>query len=200
MIEHNAHISDCGLYRYTLRRKIRYDTGLFLQAYNFKMEKDLVAFVMLNPSTADAEKDDPTIRRCIDYAQQWGYNELLVLNIFAYRSTDPRKLKSVNDPVGPLNHETFKRKLLDVGEVICAWGNHGSIKVDGAPTQSDWALGWIEATGHDPMALRKMAKSGQPAHSFVRTGDLYQKNLPEPNGFTECSLLGQFRHNMTFKC
>ena len=163
----DAHISNCGLYRYTLHRSIN---------NNFYDAEDSIAFVMLNPSTADAQNDDPTIRRCIDYAIQWGFHSLLVLNIFAYRSTDPRNLKLANDPVGPLNHDSFTNCLPDVSEVICAWGNHGNIKVDGAP-QSEWALGWIEAAGRDPMALR-VTKRGQPAHP------LYLPKTLEPKPFT----------------
>ena len=148
--EQSADISECGLYRYTLHRVFS------------EISVNVIAFVMLNPSTADDQNDDPTIRRCIDYAKRWDYDELLVLNIFAYRSTDPAKLKTVYDPVGRLNEKAFKHNLSFVSEVVCAWGNHGSLAVEGIP-QSIRALHWIQSAGLTPMALR-ITKSGQPAH------------------------------------
>ena len=82
-------------------------------------------FVMLNPSTADAENDDPTIRRCMDFANRWGYGSIKVVNVFAYRATDPKELLKVEDPVGPENHEHIKRALLSVGFAVAAWGSAG---------------------------------------------------------------------------
>lgn len=99
--------SPCGTYRYVLHR--RWGTG------------DTVCFVMLNPSTADDERDDPTVRRCIGYAQAWGYGALVVLNLFAVRSTDPRGLLEVRDPVGPANDWWIAREA-KAGAVVCAWG------------------------------------------------------------------------------
>lgn len=84
----SAVISECGSYRYRLERV-------------WEAEKDRVAFIMLNPSTADASKDDPTIRRCIGFAKAWGFGGLIVGNLFALRSTDPKALYGHKDPVGP---------------------------------------------------------------------------------------------------
>ena len=145
-----AQISPNGLYRYSLIRNFNDACG------------KRVAFVMLNPSTADGRKNDPTVRRCIDFAKLWGFNSLLVLNIFAYRTTDPTKLFIVDDPVGPHNEEIFKHYLQKVDKVICAWGNHGDFRIDGM-AQSERAIKWIHSTRHTPTALR-MTKSGQPAH------------------------------------
>lgn len=82
-------------------------------------------FLMLNPSTADESQDDPTIRRCIDFAARENCGSLIVTNLFAYRATDPSALERVPDPIGPEND----RHLLDIATscelVICAWGNHG---------------------------------------------------------------------------
>mgnify|MGYP000880158315 CR=1 FL=1 len=77
-------------FRYTLTR--RWDDRL------------LVNFLMLNPSTADENIEDPTIRRCMGFARDWGYGGLMVTNIFAYRSTDPKALYKVPDPTGPANN------------------------------------------------------------------------------------------------
>lgn len=84
-----ADISACGAYRYRLDR-----LGALLG-------RGAVNFVMLNPSTADAEQDDPTIRRCLGYAFRWGFARLIVTNLYALRSTDPRALWEHPDPIGP---------------------------------------------------------------------------------------------------
>ena len=80
---------------------------------------------MLNPSTADAEADDPTVTRCLRRARDWGYGRLLVVNLFAWRSTDPRALREVNDPVGPENFEAIRWALKESQMFVCAWGAHG---------------------------------------------------------------------------
>lgn len=103
----NALISDCGSYRYWLKREWE--------------EGELLAWVMLNPSTADATEDDPTIRRCIGFSQSWGFGGLVVVNLYALRATDPRQLWKAPDAAGPdndihLEHETWGR------HVIAAWG------------------------------------------------------------------------------
>src|SRR4051812_26865304 len=110
-LEQNAVISACGRYRYLLTRQV----GPGPRA---------ATFIMLNPSTADATKDDPTIRRCIGFARQWGCGRLSVLNLFAFRATDPAAMKRADDPVGPENKDWFERILTDAGEgrVVCGWG------------------------------------------------------------------------------
>jgi len=111
----SAAFSQCRKYRYTLWRLWG---GLFSSGY--------AMFVGLNPSTADETNDDPTVRRCIRYARDWGYAGLCMTNIFAYRATLPDDMKEVIDPVGPDNN----RALIDVSRhakiVIAAWGVHGS--------------------------------------------------------------------------
>jgi hypothetical protein len=84
-------------------------------------------FVALNPSTADATNDDPTIRRCIGFARSWGFGGVIVANLFAYRSTDPAGLRRVADPIGPRN-DWWLSKLSGESELtIAAWGIHGSL-------------------------------------------------------------------------
>lgn len=108
-----ALFSDCDTYRYRLWRL--WDTEL-----------PTMNVIGLNPSTADATNDDPTIRRCIGFARAWGYGGLVMTNLFAFRATDPREMKRAADPVGPDNN----RHLVDVaraaGMVIAAWGTHGT--------------------------------------------------------------------------
>jgi len=81
-----------------------------------------VCFVMLNPSTADAEDDDPTIRRCIGFAQAVGAGALEVVNLFAFRATDWRELERAADPVGPENDAHIENAARAASMVICAWG------------------------------------------------------------------------------
>jgi hypothetical protein len=106
--EATATISPCGKYRYDLTR-------------TWDVEQPTVVFCMLNPSTADGDKDDPTIRRCVAYAKAWGYGRLVVVNLFAYRATDPDELKSAPDQVGPENDEYIRRHATG-SVVVAAWG------------------------------------------------------------------------------
>src|SRR5690606_18576726 len=93
-----ARFSPCGQYRYLLTRPI--------PAPFWKPDAGEAVFVMLNPSTADASEDDPTIRRCIGFAKEWGCTGLTVANLYALRSTDPKGLWKHRDPVGPENDAT----------------------------------------------------------------------------------------------
>lgn len=81
-----------------------------------------IAFVMLNPSTADAVRDDPTLRRCISFARMWGFASLLVCNLFALRATRPTALLRVEDPVGTDNDAWLLRVGASVDMVVAAWG------------------------------------------------------------------------------
>src|SRR5687768_16866498 len=77
----------------------------------------------LNPSTADENLDDPTIRRCIGFARDWGFGGLVMTNLFAYRSTDPKGLAAVDDPVGP-NNDYHLEIAACSGTPLAAWGAH----------------------------------------------------------------------------
>ena len=83
------------------------------------------AFVCLNPSTADEEQDDPTVRRCIRYAKEWDYGGLAVLNLFAFRATDPETMKQAGNPIGPVNDIYISIWSVKAGITVCAWGVHG---------------------------------------------------------------------------
>jgi hypothetical protein len=112
-----ATISPCGLYRYALWR-----------VWSTNIKPLLV--IGLNPSTADAYKDDQTIRRCINYASDWGMGGLLMGNLFAFRSTCPSGLSSIADPVGPDNDAWLLRMKDAAGMVLAAWGNHGDFRIE----------------------------------------------------------------------
>ena len=80
------------------------------------------AFVMLNPNRADATSDDPTIRRCISFARRWACGSVEVVNLFGYRTRDPRDLLRVADPVGPDNDRHLLDAISAADLVVCAWG------------------------------------------------------------------------------
>ena len=146
----SAIFSPCRTWRYRLER--RWGEG------------PLVAFILLNPSTADETMDDPTIRRCIGYAKTWGYGGLVVGNIFALRSTDPKVLQSADDPVGPENDEHLLAIAESASVVICGWGAHGKIAGRGHEVMK-----LLQA--HRPKYL-KMTKLGAPQHPLYLKGDL----------------------------
>lgn len=108
-LDQGAEFSPCGQYRYTLWRRLG-------------MGDRAVAFVGLNPSTATATTDDPTIRRCIGFARAWGFDWLYMLNLHAFRSTDPRGLAHAVDPVGPANWEALQNFGRKADMLVAAWG------------------------------------------------------------------------------
>ena len=79
---------------------------------------------MLNPSTADEVKNDPTVERCEVRARTTGYGGLIVVNIFAWRSTDPNALYKLDDPIGPENDDAIRWAALNSEMVVCGWGTH----------------------------------------------------------------------------
>lgn len=89
-------------------------------------------FVLLNPSTADEERDDPTMRRCCGFARRWGYGGIEVLNLFAWRSAAPAALRTVADPVGPRNDAVLRESIASAALVVFGWGNHALFR-DRAP-------------------------------------------------------------------
>ena len=123
-------------------------------------------FLMLNPSTADEMKLDPTCARARDYAARWGYGALVVTNVFAWRATDPAKLKAAHDPVGPENDRAILRAARAAAVVICAWGNHGAHL-----GRSDCVARLLERAGVPLHALRVNA-NGEPAHPLYLPGRL----------------------------
>ena len=148
----NAIFSSDGTYRYRLRR-------------TWNAEKPTLAFLMLNPSTADESKDDPTIRRCLGYANEWDYGTLLVGNLFALRSTDPSRLREHPEPVGPENDRHLSGITENANKVIAAWGTSGALHDRGVEVAKmlDEALAALDTT-----------KEGHPNHP------LYQPKDAEP--------------------
>jgi hypothetical protein len=108
LVETSATFSPCGGYRYDLVRRWGHGPS--------------VCWVMLNPSTATETTNDPTIRRCIDFSKRWGAGGLVVVNLYALRSTDPRGLLGGPEPTNATNAETIRRHIAAAGVVVAAWG------------------------------------------------------------------------------
>jgi len=153
-----AVLSDNRQYRYRLTRE-------------FGHLGDSCCFIMLNPSTADETQDDPTIRRCKGFAARFGRGTLEVVNLFAWRATNPRDLidscEAGIDIIGPENDRHIVEAVNAATLVICAWGNHGTY---GGRNKA--VLDLIRAQGVVPKALRINAKSLQPAHPLYLPGGL----------------------------
>jgi hypothetical protein len=109
----SADFSPCRKYRYTLWRW-------------WDENKPYAMFICLNPSTADETKDDPTIRRCINFAKSWGYGGLCVTNLFALRATDPRVMLASFEPIGIDNDKWIQELAKKAGIIIAAWGTYGN--------------------------------------------------------------------------
>jgi len=108
-----AVIDRTGKYRYALWRV--WDANL-----------PVVLFIMLNPSTADANVDDPTIRRCIGFAKDWGFGAIEVRNLFSFRATNPDELKRCDEPIGPENDRHIIEAAEVAAKIVLAWGTKGT--------------------------------------------------------------------------
>lgn len=116
-IDRSAEISECGLYRWWLRRSWQiWERGELIPG------KGVCCFVMLNPSTADGSQDDPTIRRCIGFCRSWGYDTLSVRNLFPWRATDPRELFKSQTVTGGHRGDTELLTAATADLVVLAWG------------------------------------------------------------------------------
>lgn len=151
-LERDAVISDCGKYRYLLRRTWDHD-------------KPRALIVMLNPSTADAEVDDATIRSCIRLCKGAGYGSFEVVNIYGLRATDPKALTESDDPQGPMNERIVHAAICRCDVVICAWGAHPM-----AQSVAGFLLGKIRS--HRPAAYCfGKTKAGAPRHPlYIKSG------------------------------
>jgi hypothetical protein len=154
--ERSALLSACGTYRYSL---VRSWTG----------GKGTCLFVMLNPSTATGEVDDPTIRKCVGYARAWGFSRLEVVNLFAFRATDPRNLQLARakgqDVVGPENDANIAAAMERADRVIVAWGLDGVLYGRGSQVLAQLRL------FDKPLLCFKLNSNGEPAHPLYQKGD-----------------------------
>jgi hypothetical protein len=144
-----AWITACGRYRYNLWRSWGVGGG--------SSAGEAPLFVMLNPSTADADTDDATIRKCIGFAKAWGFGCLTVVNVFGLRATDPRDLFTSEDPVGADNDDAIVSAVRSHQLIVAAWGVQAA-KVDPARVRRVRNL-----LGARVMCLKK-SKDGHPWH------------------------------------
>lgn len=148
LVSAGAQYDETRQYRYRLWR-------------NFVAEpRDPCLWIMLNPSTATEYVDDPTVRKCQEFSRRWGHDSCRVVNIFAWRSTNPAILPLLDDPVGPDNDAVIVDEVAQASRIVCAWGN--------------W--GWVRDRGR---AVRRLirpyqtyafntTKSGEPIHPLYQ--------------------------------
>jgi len=175
----NAIISDCGRYRYTLDRS----------GWPTIAGAKPAVFVMLNPSTADAYREDNTIRRCIGFARSWG-RPLTVVNLFAFRSTNPQGLLLADDPIGPDNIDYIRSVVCDRDPeddnpmarplVVCGWGTFLSNNKK-CPRPDIPLMQMFRDWGVEPMCLGR-THGGFPRHPlYTQAG-----TLPVPYSGPKC--------------
>lgn len=151
-LERDTVLSDCGRYRYLLRRTWDHD-------------KPRTLFVMLNPSTADTEIDNATVRSCIRLSRSLGYGSFEVVNLFGLCATDPNELERVADPSGPDNERVSTNAIQRCDTVICAWGGHPI-----AARKSKYICGLIRIYRPAAYCLG-LTKDGAPKQPlYIRTG------------------------------
>ncbi|SMR82385.1 hypothetical protein SAMN04488030_2736 [Aliiroseovarius halocynthiae] len=137
--------SDCEKYRYTLTRV-------------WEPEGRKALFIMLNPSTATEVQNDPTVERCERRARTLGFGAFRVTNIFAWRDTDPRKMRAASDPVGPANDAAILDSCPWADQIICGWGTHGAHLSRGAEVEA------LLRQSNQPTFHLGLTKDGHPKH------------------------------------
>lgn len=155
-IQMDAVIDETGQYRYSLFR-----------GWNRDLPK--MVFIMLNPSTADHFEDDPTIRRCINFAKRWGFGSFEVVNLFAYRATNPKELLSCNDPVGKDNDKYIIEALNRADLAVAAWGTKGTLN-----NRNKQVLSYLT---HFDLYCLSLTKEGHPKHPLYIKSDEKPKKL-----------------------
>jgi hypothetical protein len=161
--EKDAVFSPDRLYRYTLTR--RWDDT-----------KPIVNWLMLNPSTADENVEDPTIRKCMKFATLWEYGGVVITNLFAYRATDPDQMKAYAEPVGKDNDHHISEVAKASDMIVCAWGNDGAHQTlveefnyarapyRGMCPRSKYVIDMLLNTVGIPLYCMAVNKTGEPQH------------------------------------
>ena len=142
-IQRSADLSPCRTWRYTLKRM-------------WDDSKPVVMFILLNPSTADETEDDPTLRRGMGYARDWGCGGVTFCNLFAVRTPDPKIMKRAQDPVGSKNDHWIVRQAKTAWKIILAWGAHGGYR--GRDSEV------VHLLRHYDLYCLGLTKQGHPKH------------------------------------
>lgn len=150
-MECGAIFDTSGRYRYALCRA-------------WSADYPRIAFILLNPSTADEERNDPTIRRCIGFARDWGFGAVEVVNLFAYRATHARELLKVVDPVGEENNRFLMRAVERCSTVVVGWGARGTLLGRNREVIS-------LLTGSNDVYCLGTTRGGHPRHPLYVKGD-----------------------------
>ncbi len=168
IMESSAEFSTCRKYRYSLNRV--WDTTA-----------PKVLFIGLNPSKADEKTNDPTIRRCIQFAKDWNFGGFCMINLFAYCTHDPKELMKAIDPVGPENDTILQKHISNSETIILIWGNLGRFL-----KRNEAVLKLIK----NPLCL-KINKNGTPAHP------LYLKSNLRPVPFSKDNENHHYKRTVT---
>ena len=150
LVDRRAGFSRCRAYRYWLSRHFAKGSGHCV-------------FIGLNPSTGDADTDDPTIRRCMGFASDWGYQYLTVVNLFAYRTPSPAALKRASNPEGQGNRAALRTACKNADCIVAAWGNHGSYRNQSTRLARLW--------NNYPLSCFGTTLTGHPIHPLYQPRD-----------------------------
>lgn len=179
-VNRSAELSECGKYRWWLRRTWKYaQPNTPGNGYN-------LGFLMLNPSTADALQDDPTIRRCIGFARREKFSGISVYNLFCLRATDPKELLAAPDPVGPQG-DTHIHVAKSCHTLVLAWGA-------GVPKHRDRQV--LAMLAGKPLWCLGKTKAGHPRHPLYVRADQPLERFDTIHD-QPCGVCGRFLKNHT---
>ena len=150
IVKRSAGFSRCRQYRYWLSREFAQGDGHCV-------------FVGLNPSVGGVQNDDPTIRRCMGFASEWGYRKLSVVNLFAFRTPSPAVLKQADEPEGQGNRAALRRLCTHADRIVAAWGSHG--------THLDQCKKFSRLLGQYPLLCFGTTANHQPIHPLYQRRD-----------------------------
>jgi len=167
-----------GAYRYTLWRRNLIAVDLFSPA---PTKRGFVQWICLNPSTATETVDDPTLRRVQNFTKAWGYDEMVMTNLFAFRATIPKDMMAERKPEGVENDAVIGEIASRAALIVCAWGNHGSHNGRAARV-----CAWLNRLGV-PFTALAVTDVGEPQHPLYLPANLLPKPYqPQPKEKPVC--------------
>jgi hypothetical protein len=195
-----AQFSSDMVYRFRLTRELGQPAKVYdaqLDEWRYREALRVLVFIMLNPSTADADKDDPTIRRCKSFGKLWGYHKVVIGNLYGYRATEPKEMWRAalagTDIVGEDNNSALVRAIMEAsgypphlprtpsmtkGAVVCAWGQASSLPKALRDQHQQRAAFVRRLIGSQAYALR-LNDDGSPVHPLYQPDDIKPIAWPE---------------------